>query len=657
MTNRLATASSPYLQQHAHNPVDWYPWGSEALEKARRDNKPILLSIGYAACHWCHVMAHESFEDKETADVMNQLFINIKVDREERPDLDKIYQTAHYFLTQQSGGWPLTIFLSPQDFAPFFSGTYFPREAHYQLPAFKDVLKNISAIYHQHYDEIRRQNASLLNFLQYQSPVQTNIELNKEPIQLAITSLQHDYDPYNGGFNGAPKFPQPTRLKLLMRNNNPIATTTLAHMARGGIYDQLSGGFFRYSVDAKWEIPHFEKMLYDNAQLLLLYTLADHVDVARDTAHWVMNTMQSPLGGYYSSLDADSEGHEGKYYVWDTKEVASLLTPSEYHLLHDYFNLQMPANFENQWHLHITEPLSSVAEKLNMPLNDANQLFLSAKEKMLAARDKRIAPFCDKKILTAWNSLMIKAMMTAGDKLKLPECIESAQAAMTFIQEKLWIHQRLIASLHEEKADLPAYLDDYVFLIDALISSLQVAWHTQHLLFAIELTETLLNHFADETHGGFYFTANDHEQLLYRPKTMMDEATPSGNGVAVRVLLTLGYLLGEPRYLNAAEKTLQAAWPALMKFPAEHGSLLEGLNDFLEPPQIIVIRGKNPDMQIWREKCQRNDNYVFAIPDHEQHLPESLASKTAKKHTCAYVCQGTHCLDVIEDVEKMSHIQ
>jgi len=650
-TNRLAQESSPYLQQHATNPVDWYPWGQEALEKARQENKPILLSIGYTACHWCHVMAHESFEDRETAEVMNQLFINIKVDREERPDLDKIYQTSHYLLTQASGGWPLTLFLTPHDLVPFYSGTYFPRDAHYGLPAFKEILKKVADIYHQHYDEIMQQNTSLLNFLKYQGPASANTELNKQPIQLAIAALQRSYDPINGGFNGAPKFPQPTRLSFLLHQHSSMATTTLEKMARGGICDQLGGGFFRYTVDAKWEIPHFEKMLYDNAQLLLLYTLVSDltrqalfVDCARHTAHWIIHTMQSSSGGFYSSMDADSEGHEGKYYVWTVQEMESLLTRPEALFTRQYFNFNQPPNFENQWHIHITESSASA---------EANKLLLSAKEKMLAARQKRVPPFCDKKILTSWNALMIKSMMVAGDQMKQPEFIESAQRAITFIQEKLWVNQRLLASYHEGKAHLPAYLDDYVYLIDALISSLQVSWNTQHLLFAIDLAEILLNHFYDATHHGFYFTANDHEQLLYRPKTMMDEAMPSGNGIAVSVLLNLGYLLGETRYLQAAEKTLQTAWPALMQYPAEHCALLEGLNDFLEPAKIIVIRGKKSDMDIWREKCKQDRHLVFTIPDDEQHLPDALAAKKAIGKTCAYVCQGTQCLDVIDDVEKI----
>jgi uncharacterized protein YyaL (SSP411 family) len=657
--NRLIEETSPYLKQHADNPVDWYPWGKEALEKARHENKPILLSIGYAACHWCHVMAHESFEDNETAALMNQLFINIKVDREERPDLDKIYQTAHYILTQQGGGWPLTVFLSPDDLVPFFSGTYFPSEARYHLPAFKDLLRGIADTYEHCHDDIRQQNKNLMHLLQQKSPALSNHQFTEEPIQSALHSLEHQYDPVNGGFNGAPKFPQPGRLKFLLDHNSPIVTVTLKQMAERGIMDQLGGGFYRYSVDAKWEIPHFEKMLYDNGQLLFLYAhRLDEpffADITRRTAHWIMQAMQSPEGGYYSSMDADSEGHEGSYYLWQENEIAACLTADEYKLVRAHFGLDKPPNFEKKWHLTIAEPLADVAIKLNLSLENANQLLFSAKEKMLTLRNQRVPPARDNKILTAWNGLAIKGMLAAGDASGEQEWITSACKALLFIEQKLWVNKRLLASYHEEKAHHPAYLDDYVFLIDALLTSLQVSWHTDRLTFAIELTETLLTYFSDDEGGGFYFTAKDHEQLLYRPKSMMDDVIPAGNGAAVNVLLTLGYLLGEPRYLDAAEKILHAAYPALKEFPAEHCTLLEGLNHFLKPRPIVVIRGKNQDIKIWRDQCKRNQLYVFAIPENAQNLPAALASKSIQGGTCAYVCQGLHCSNVIDDLNELSH--
>lgn len=408
------------------------------------------------------------------------------------------------------------------------------------------------------------------------------------------------------------------------------------------------------------EIPHFEKMLYDNGQLLSLYALAENkhdqsffANIAHDTANWIMNVMQSPDGGYYSSLDADSEGHEGKYYLWKSSELKAFLTPDEFNIVSNYFGLINPANFEHQWHLHIVEPLVSVASKLNLTMIEANQLWMSAKKKMLDVRHQRIPPACDNKVLTAWNALMIKGMMTAGNKWHEITWIESAQRAIAFIHQSLWVNRRLLASYNDKKAHLPAYLDDYAFLIDALITSLQFSWNSEYFTFSMDLTDTLLTYFSDDIAGGFYFTAKDHEQLLYRPKSMMDDVIPSGNGVAARVLLVLGYLLGNTHYLDAAEKTLHAAWPALMKFPAEHCSLLEALDDLLNPPQIIVIRGKKDDIEHWRDQCKRNNNYVFAIPDDALHLPAALAEKTAKNKTCAYVCQGRECLDVIDNLETL----
>lgn len=662
-SNKLINESSPYLQQHAHNPVDWYPWGSEALARARDENKPILLSIGYAACHWCHVMAHESFEDNETAELMNRLFINIKVDREERPDLDKVYQSTHYLLTQRGGGWPLTVFLTPNDLTPFFSGTYFPLQAKYQLPAFKDVLQSLSDIYHHRQNDIQQQNAELARILNPQPPVISDVRLNEQPIQHALQLLQRSYDTQYGGFGSAPKFPQPSRLGFLLDHASPMAPATLLHMAGGGIYDQLGGGFYRYSVDAQWRIPHFEKMLSDNGQLLYLYSQAYKLypepifaDITRQTAKWVMTVMQSPQDGYFSSMNADSEGHEGKYYVWDTSEVKSLLTSEEFSVIEIYFGLNQHRNFENAWHFYLAQPQDFISAHLKIPLSQVNDLLFSAKHKLLTARTKRIAPTLDTKILTAWNGLMIKGMMTAGFVLNEPEWIDSANLALTYIKNHHWVNHRLLATSQSRHATLMGYLDDYAFLLDALLTSLQLSWKKEHLDFAIELADTLLTHFTDSAAGGFYFTAEDHERLLYRPKSFMDEALPAGNAVAARCLLILGQLLGEPRYTNAAEKTLHAGWPMLTQHPAEHCELLKALNDYLQPPQMIILRGESTELKSWLPECLSTNNYVFAIPKNEKELPGLLALKKTRSKTCAYVCQGTQCLDVIEDLHTLHKV-
>ncbi|MGH8261968.1 MAG: thioredoxin domain-containing protein, partial [Steroidobacteraceae bacterium] len=426
--NRLAAATSPYLQQHAANPVDWYPWGPEALERARVENKPILLSIGYSACHWCHVMAHESFEDAETAQLMNRLYVNIKVDREERPDLDRIYQIAHQMLSQRGGGWPLTMFLTPDDHTPFVGGTYFPKDSRYGLIGFKDLLVRVEEFYRTARAEISDQGAAVRNaFATLNPPADREAVFNREPLAQARQELAASFDPQFGGFGSAPKFPHPTNVERLLREwratalgSNPdlealyMATRTLRSMAEGGIYDQLAGGFSRYSVDRWWMIPHFEKMLYDNGPLLALYAQAAvatgdalYRRIALETAEWVMRDMQSPAGGYYSTLDADSEGHEGKFYVWDRKEVESLLVPDAYKLFAPRFGLDREPNFEERhWHLHIFKSLEAIATEADRSVDDVARSIDAARTKLLAVREKRIWPGRDEKILVAWNGLM-----------------------------------------------------------------------------------------------------------------------------------------------------------------------------------------------------------------------------------------------------------
>jgi len=597
--NHLSEETSAYLIQHANNPVNWYPWGSKALEKAKKENKPILLSIGYAACHWCHVMAHESFEDQETADLMNNLFVNIKVDREERPDLDKIYQTAHALLTQRGGGWPLTIFLTPDDLTPFFCGTYFPYEPRHNLPAFKYVLRTISELYRHHYDDIKNQNAQLKEVLSHKLTQDfSQITLSVHPIKLAKQILKLSYDTTYGGFGSAPKFPQPILLELLLQltaiptlekpefipKEDNILKLTLKYMAEGGIYDQLAGGFFRYSIDAEWLIPHFEKMLYDNAQLIYIYALAarQFVDpffgkIASDTILFLLKYMKAPYGGFYSSLDADFEGQEGRYYVWNKFEIKKILTPEEYAILSPYYGLDKIANFDKLWHLHIAKPLAEVATANNISLDQATLMLHSAKTKLLHVRENREAPACDKKILTAWNALLIHALFIAGDYLQEPRFLAEAETTLHFIYRHCWLNKRLFASCTEKMARFPGYLDDYAFLLQAVLTKLQLKWENHYFQFALDLADALLLHFEDIEQGGFFFTAHDHEALLHRPKPMTDEATPSGNGMAARALISLGYLIGESRYIKKKKKTLKSVWSVLSKYPVEYSTLLYGI--------------------------------------------------------------------------------
>ncbi len=674
--NRLAQESSPYLLQHADNPVDWWPWGPQALQKAKQENKLILLSVGYSACHWCHVMAHESFEDPDTAAVMNQHYINIKVDREERPDLDKIYQTAHQLLNQRAGGWPLTMILSPEQHIPIFAGTYFPVTEKHGLPAFKDLLKHIDEFYQAHPDDIQQQNQSLMDALDAIS--QPNSEPGTPsslPLDQARQQLAQQFDNTHAGFGKAPKFPHPSNLAFLLRywltsnaNQNPdqqslhMLRMSLHAMASGGIYDQLGGGFFRYAVDDYWMIPHFEKMLYDNGPLVSLYaqaykTIGDSVfaRIAQDTCQWVIDEMQSPQGGYYSTLDADAEGHEGKFYVWNKAEVQSLLDEPSFALFSKLFGFDRAANFEGQWHLHLYESLDTVATELGIDMDTAASQLQQAQQQLLAKRAQRIRPSRDEKILTSWNGLMIKGMAQAGHLLSQPQFIASAQQAVDFIQQHMFEDNRLFATYKDSQARLMAYLDDYAFLLDAALHLLQAAWQERHLQFAIALADTLLTHFEDTEQGGFYFTAHDHEQLIQRPKPLSDEAIPAGNAIAAQALINLGHLLGENRYIEAGERTLHYAWAALSHAPYAHASMLMVAETYLYPPEQIIIRGSTQDSQAWLDITKAHylpQRSVYAIADDANTLPGLLAQRTHQEgKVMAYICQGTQCQAPITDLD------
>ena len=678
-SNRLGGETSPYLLQHAANPVDWQPWDAAALELARRENKPILLSIGYSACHWCHVMAHESFEDPATAAVMNALFVNIKVDREERPDLDRIYQIAHQMLTQRGGGWPLTMFLSPVDQRPFFGGTYFPKDARQGLPAFTDLLQRIAEFYHARGEDIAQQSQALQQAFDHLDMAQAadDSSLSLAPLADAREQLAAQFDPEFGGFGGAPKFPHPTNLDFLLRqwrgtagSDQPdlhslyMATLTLKRMADGGIYDQLGGGFARYSVDAYWMVPHFEKMLYDNGQLLRIYAnaaLATGEDLFRrisaETAEWMMREMQSPAGGFWSALDADSEGHEGKFYVWQPDEVAHLIGNDDYRVFARRFGLDRPANFEDRdWHLHVFHSEEELSQELHMPEAEIVERLTRARRTLLDARSRRVWPGRDEKILTSWNGLAIGGMAAAARALHRSDLTDSATRAVDFIREHCWRDGRLLAACKDGRARFPAYLDDYAFLLDGLIEVLQTRWRSVDLSFAIELAETLLDHFEDGERGGFYFTADDHEQLMHRSRSFADEAVPAGNAIAAQVLTKLGLLLGNTRYLDAASRTIRAAWPALQQYPHGHAGMLVALEEHLEPPEIVVVRGAERDVANWRDelaKMYSPRRLVFAVPADATDLPAALAEKKTLTETAAYVCRGMTCSEPVRSLSSL----
>ncbi len=676
--NRLAGETSPYLLQHAENPVDWYPWGEAALAKARELDRPILLSIGYSACHWCHVMAHESFEDPATADVMNRLFVNIKLDREERPDLDKVYQIAHQVLTQRGGGWPLTMFLAPDDLTPFFGGTYFPREPRYGMPAFTEILERVAAFYRDSRDNVRSQNAALRGVFADLVPpgAEPETALDRAPLDACRRELEAGFDEEYGGFGSAPKFPHPASIERLFRDwqatsasQDPdlkalyMATLTLKRMAEGGLYDQLGGGFCRYSVDPYWMIPHFEKMLYDNGPLLALSAQAAIATgddffrrISNETAGWVRREMQSPEGAFYSTLDADSEGHEGRFYVWDRAEIEAVLPAGEFRVFARRFGLDRDPNFEGKWHLHCYVAVEQIAEEFGLESASVTTLLNSGRARLLAAREKRVRPGRDDKLLAGWNGLMIRGLAISGRLLGEPGHIEAATRAVDFLRRNCWRDGQLLAVWKDGAARFPAYLDDYAYLLDGLLELLQARWRSADLAFARDLADTLLDRFQDHERGGFWFTAKGLDPPLQRPKGFADEATPSGNGIAAQALARLGWLLAETRYLDAAEATLRGGLPSLMRVPQAHVALLNALDEHLDPGELVVIRGPAEAVSAWSTAIAMlyaPRRMVVAIPADAADLPEALAAKRARESTVAYICKGPRCSEPIAELPRL----
>ncbi len=703
--NRLAGETSPYLRQHAANPVDWHPWGEEALAKARAENKPILLSVGYSACHWCHVMAHESFEDPAVAAVMNEYFVNIKVDREERPDIDQIYQLAHQMLARRPGGWPLTMFLTPEG-TPFFGGTYFPKSPRHGLPAFTELCQRMAAIYRERQSDIATQSASLMDaFAQLEPRLEAAAGtqhplLERAPLVSAIEALKASFDPDDGGFGSAPKFPHVTDLELCLRHavaGEPgdegasdgdalnIVALTLSRMAEGGIFDHLGGGFCRYSTDGQWSIPHFEKMLYDNGPLLSLYSDAWAVtqdprfaQVVEDTAGWLLRDMQSAQGGFYAALDADSENEEGRFYVWTPEQVREVLAPEEYDVLAPHFGLDAPPNFEgHHWHLRVCRPLPAVAASLGRSLTQCEAMLKSGRAKLFAARARRIHPGCDDKLLTGWNALAIQGLARAGRVFGREKWIDAARRAFDFVRRELWQagapskggasaetseagqRGRLYANWKDGQARLNGYLDDYAFLLAAAIELLQCRFDGAVLEFAEQLADALLEQFEDRQQGGFFFTSHDHETLFHRGKPGHDNATPAGNGVAALALQRLSFITGEMRYALAAERTVGLYFPRMRERPSGYATLLMALAEILEPPRTVILRGPEGDVRAWQRALSAHylpGTLVMAVagegagyPGDSSPAPGALPTVLAKpvapgSGVNAWVCEGVTCL-------------
>ncbi|HEY2928388.1 thioredoxin domain-containing protein [Piscinibacter sp.] len=678
MPNRLAHETSPYLQQHAGNPVDWYAWGDDALAAARAGDRPILLSVGYSACHWCHVMAHECFEDAETAALMNRHFVNIKVDREERPDLDQIYQTAHQLITRRGGGWPLTMFLTPEG-KPFFGGTYFPKRTRYNRPGFDDLLARIAALWSAQREQLVAQGDALVGVLADSVPTRAadagDAGFETTAAQAATglrDALMASYDAEHGGFGDAPKFPQSSNLDALLRH--AVAThdtaardavlSTLRHMAEGGLFDQLGGGFCRYSTDAQWLIPHFEKMLYDNGPLLRLYAQAWQLSgeplfrqVCEETAGWLMREMQASDGGFFSSIDADSEGEEGRFYVWQRDAVAQQLGAAEFAAFAACYGLDGPPNFEGHaWHLHAAKPLAEVATGLGRSEAECAALIASARARLFALRETRVRPGRDDKVLTSWNALAIDGLAFAARVFGEPRWAESARRAADFVRRALWRDHRLLATHKDGRSQLNAYVDDHAFLLGALLELMQGdTLRPSDLQWARELAELLLAQFEDPADGGFFFTSHDHEALVLRPKSGHDGAMPSGNGMAALQLQRLGHLIGEPRYLQAAERAMALFTGEVGRAPHGYATLVDAMAEFVAPPTLVVLTGPSEALGAWRAALAgRYLSGVLCVrlPAHSADPPATLA-KPAADHPQAWVCRGPQCLSAIRDIESL----
>ena len=668
--NRLKNEKSEYLLQHADNPVDWYPWSKEAFDTAEKENKPIMLSIGYSACHWCHVMAHESFEDDGTAELMNANFINIKLDKEERPDLDKIYQMSQTIITGKTGGWPLTVFMTPTKF-PFFAGTYFPDTERHGLPGFKDILLRVMDFYKNQRDDISKQNIQIKNIFETLNKTkETKNIINKDLLDNVISELISSIDKVHGGFGSAPKFPHVNNLDFLIkttetinRNNSEVLELidlTLTRMTCAGIYDHLKGGFFRYSVDELWMIPHFEKMLYDNGPMIDVlcnaYKVTEnplYLDKINQTCQWAIEEMQDKQGGFYSTIDADSEHVEGKFYVWTDEELKDILNTDELKLFKEIFVVYDKPNFEGKYHLHVT--------KTNQEsyINNKKSADLIC-TKLLKIRNGRVRPETDKKILVSWNSLLMLGLINAYKVTGNYNYYDSAKKCFDFIKNYMYVNDKLYACYHD-KPCFNAYLDDYAFLSKACIEFLKTDWNEKDFNFLESLTNTLLDNFQDKDNGGFYYTSDTHEELIYRPKSYMDESLPSGNSVATEVLSELYELTGDSKYSKAVDKSISSAADSINRSKFSHCSLY--LAAPIQTPEghhisiskrLIIIRCELEKVDEYKKNIYAlntmNDNIYF-ITNNESVTIKGIKDKINQGSFAAYICQNNTCSAPIRDYE------
>ena len=673
-SNQLAHETSPYLLQHAHNPVDWYPWGEEALDIARADDRPIFLSIGYSACHWCHVMERESFEIEETAALMNANFVNIKVDREERPDLDAIYMEAVQAMTG-SGGWPMSVFLTPAG-QPFYGGTYFPPQPRYGMPSFAQVLLAVSEAYKNKRGDIDDQAQRLTDAIGRTGSLSASGgALGVEILDEATAKLKQYFDEQYGGFGDQPKFPQPMTLEFAMSQYRRggdadvlrIAEHTLQQMAAGGIYDHLGGGFHRYSVDRIWLVPHFEKMLYDNGQLLRAYLHAwqingrpEHRQVVDETVDYVLREMTAPEGGFYSAQDADSEGEEGKFFVWTAEEIEAVLGEEEAELLGRTYGVMPGGNFEGNTILNLKRTVAEVAQEAGAAVETMAARLAAARQKLFAVREERVKPERDDKVLTEWNGLMIHALAEVGVVLGREDALEAAKKSADFVLAEMSQENGLLfRSYKDGRARFNAYLEDYAAFARGLVALYEATFELRWLAEAVRLTKIMQSQFSDEVRGGFYQTGMAHEQLVVRRKDFIDNAIPSGNSMAAELLMRLAKLTGNEEYRKEAARIFEIMAAAMAQQPTGFGRMLTALDDFLAPSQEVAVVGLLEDArtQALLEEVRRHylPHTVLALkePDSENPLPLLEGRGLVDGEPAAYVCENYACRLPVTGVEEL----
>ncbi len=687
--NKLAGEKSPYLLQHAGNPVDWYPWSEEAFEKAREENKPVFLSIGYSTCHWCHVMAHESFEDPEVARLINETFVSVKVDREERPDLDMVYMTVCQAMTG-SGGWPLTIIMTP-DKEPFFAATYIPKQTGFGRSGMLDLIPQVKSVWSARHVEVLSSAHEITKALQKSALETPGEELNESVLHAAYDHLAERFDEQHGGFGSAPKFPTPHNLLFLLRywrrtgseKALQIVDKTLLAMRHGGIYDHIGFGFHRYSTDRQWLVPHFEKMLYDQALLATAYTEAyqatgreEYTQTAREVFTYVLRDMTAPEGGFYSAEDADSEGEEGKFYLWTYDEIHGILSAEEAELAVKVFSISKDGNFADEISriksgrniLHLTGPVDKLASELGMPVNELRRDMEEIRQKLFAYRKNRIHPHKDDKILTDWNGLMIAALAKGAQVFDEPGYTNAARSAADFILNNLRSPEgRLLHRYRDGEAALTANIDDYAFFIHGLLELYEATFEVNYLMTALELNRDLLQHFRDNDNGGFYFTADDGETLLFRQKEIYDGAIPSGNSIAMLNLLRLGRITGNADLEHEAVRIGRAFQAKVSQLPSAHTQLLVAIDFLAGPSYEVVIAGHSQSddtkEMIAAIRSRFIPNKIVILRPTEEKTPDiddiatfarSHASDNGK--ATAYVCAGYNCKLPTTDVGTMLNL-